>query len=78
MDKKTILLYGSAGTGKSTFVRKINGVEKNVENNDLGKNLKSYPTIYVINEKPIDISPFDIVIEFKKDQAIFEKGFSVQ
>ncbi len=76
MDNQHILIYGKENTGKSLFVKRLNGIEKNEIEIE---NLSSFPVIYVLREKPTDadILKFDIIIEFTKNGAIFEKGFLI-
>jgi len=71
MDNQKILIYGPTKTGKSTFVKKVNGIEKNKTDYSVPE---LFPTIYVYNEKPGDAIQFDIVLHFTQDGVTFEKG----
>ena len=72
-----ILIYGPTKTGKSEFIRRINGVETpHTEYSNM--NIKPYPIIYVTNEKPDDTILFDIVLRFEPNrEVVFEKGFKL-
>lgn len=82
-----ILLYGPPRTGKSQFIKRIKGVEKehikkeNKENDDNYiefKTVESFPTVYVCNTKPDDTTVFDLVLRFTdRGEVIFEKGFKL-
>jgi energy-coupling factor transporter ATP-binding protein EcfA2 len=73
MEGQRILIYGLARTGKSTFVKKVNGIEENNTNCSVPN---PFPTIYVYNEKPVDDTHFDIVLQFTQNGATFEKGLN--
>jgi len=79
MDKQTILIFGPSKTGKTTFVKRINGIE----NNKLPEFTvfpDKFPTIYVIDKKPNndDMLLFDLVLEFKEtSEVVFLKGFQL-
>jgi hypothetical protein len=71
----SVLVYGQPETGKSTFVKKVKGVEIN-DLPDFGTDPKLYPSIYVTNIKPEEAILFDIVLEFQENhEVLFIKGF---
>lgn len=74
MENQKILIYGPAKTGKSVFVKKVNGVEKNKTDYSVPE---SFPTIYVYNEKPDDAIQYDIILHFTQAGVTFEKGFKL-
>jgi energy-coupling factor transporter ATP-binding protein EcfA2 len=73
MDGQTILIYGPPMTGKSTFVKKVNGIEIN-DSFESGSSPESFPKIYVYNEKPDNTEQFNLVLQFTQKDVIFEKG----
>ena len=73
MESQKILIYGPSHTGKTTFVKKVNGIENNL----IVRNPSEFPTIYVSNELPNEeiLNEFDIILNFTKNkEVIFEKG----
>lgn len=69
MKDKKILLYGEPKTGKSTFVTRINGIEKN----EINEPIEIFPVIYVHNIKPGNTDEFDIILKFNQNDVLFEK-----
>jgi len=74
MEGLRIFIYGQAKTGKSMFVKKVKGVERNNIDYLVPD---PFPVIYVHNDKPENIENFDIVLQFNKDGVTFEKGVLV-
>jgi predicted AAA+ superfamily ATPase len=72
--KNTIYIYGPPKCGKSIFIKKVKGIEKEYLTGDP----KPFPTIYVSNEKPENPVQFEMILRFVgNNEVLFEKGFSL-
>lgn len=73
----SIYIYRNPTTGKSEWIKRIGGIEKNEVDED---NLEHYSTIYASNHEPLLCDKFDTVIEARllKDGNGFKTVYDIK